>query len=211
MKSTVTVTGFGQASAPADSMLVQLGVHGEGTDVATALDVAGEALPRVTAALRSAGVADRDMTTTGISVDERYDHQKNRQTGYVCRNQLRVVLRDLSGSGRLLRDVATAGGDALRIHSVSLQIVDGRDLAGAARAGAFADARRQAEQYAQLAGASLGQVLDVHDGAAPEARAYGSGAFGRSAVLYSAASSVPIEAGDLSEHASVTVRWELLR
>jgi uncharacterized protein YggE len=165
----------------------------------------------VTAALRSAGVADRDMTTTGISVDERYDHQKNRQTGYVCRNQLRVVLRDLGGSGRLLRDVAAAGGDALRIHSVSLQIVDGRDLAGAARAGAFADARLQAEQYAQLAGATLGRVLDVHDGAAPEARAYGSGAFGRSAVLQSRASSVPIEAGDLSEHAGVTVRWELLR
>lgn len=205
----MTVSGYGQASAPADSMRVHIGVQGAGNDVATALDAASEALPRVTAALRAGGVADREMTTASISVDERYDHQKNRQTGYVCRNQLHVVLRDLAGSGRLLRDVAAAGGDALRVHSVSLQIADVTELAVQARQAAFAHARAQAEQYAQLAGARLGDVLNVHDGAVPEPRARGNGAFGRTFVASSQA--VPIEAGELSEHAAVVVRWELLR
>lgn len=211
MKPTVTVTGFGRASARADSMLVHLGVQGEGNDVATALDAASEALPRVIAALRSGGVSDRDLATNSISVDERYDHQKNRQSGYVCRNELRVVLRDLTGSGRLLRDVATAGGDALRIHGVSLQIADVSTLAVQARHAAFTHARLQSEQYAQLARARLGEVLDVHDGARPEPRGYGSGAFSRSATPQSAALGVPIEAGELSEQATVTVCWELLR
>lgn len=210
MKPTVTVTGFGRASARADSMLVHLGVQGEGNDVATALDAASEALPRVIAVLRAGGVADRDLATNSISVDERYDHQKNRQNGYVCRNQLRVVLRDLSGSGRILRDVATAGGDALRIHGVSLQIADVTTLAVQARHAAFTHARLQAEQYAQLARARLGEVLDVHDGASPTPRGY-SGAFPRSASYESAAVGVPVEAGELSEQATVTVSWELLR
>lgn len=207
MKQTVTVSGFGEASAPADSMQVQLGVQGEGDDVATALDAASEALPRVTAALRAGGVSDRDLATTSISIEERYDHHKDRQSGYICRNQLRVVLRDLGGSGRLLRDVATAGGDALRIHNVSLQIADVSDLAVRARAAAFAHARLQAQQYAELAGARLGDALAVRDGASPQPRSYGGNAFaraGRPAL-------VPVEAGELSEQATVTVRWQLLR
>lgn len=211
MKSTVTVTGFGRVSARADSMLVHLGVQGEGDDVATALDAAGQALPRVTAALRAGGVADRDLATTSISVEERYDHSKNRQSGYVCRNELRVVLRDLSASGRLLRDVATAGGDALRIHGVSLQIADVSTLAVQARHAAFTHARLQAEQYAQLARARLGEVLDLHDGASPVPSGYGVGTWSRSVSYQAAEAGVPVEAGELSEQATVTVCWELLR
>lgn len=210
MKPIVTVTGFGQASARADSMLVHLGVQGEGDDVATALDAASVALPRVTAALRSGGVADRDIATASISVDERYDQEMNQQNGYVCRNELRVVLRDLSGSDRLLRAVATAGGDALRIHSVSLQIADVAMLAVQARHAAFTHARLQAEQYAQLARARLGEVLEVHDGAGPRPSDGARGSVRQSRAL-GVAFSVPVEAGELSEQATVAVSWELLR
>lgn len=214
MKQTVTVSGFGVASAPADSMLVRLTVRGEGADVATALDAASTALPRVTAALRAGGVGDRDLATTSISVGEHYDHRKDEQTGYVCRNHLRVLLRDVAGSGRLLRDVATAAGDALRIDDVSLQIVDISDLAVRARQAAFEHARLQADQYAKLAGTRLGEVVSVRDGGGSRGNDHivnlADGAASARGGMEGAAA-LPVEAGELNEQTMVIVCWQLLR
>ena len=81
-----------------------------------------------------------------------------------------------------------------------------RSLAATARERAFADARARAEQYADLAGRTLGEVALVEEGGGP-----GSDPFPVARIAAGSLSmeSVPVEPGLRSVAAAVTVRWGL--
>lgn len=59
--------------------------------------------------------------------------------------------------------IVRAGGDATRINGVSYSIEDDSALVRDARERAFHDARDRAEQYAQLSGLRLGQVIAISE------------------------------------------------
>ncbi len=206
MANTVTVTGFGTAAAVPDVLHVRLSADGTGPDVATALDAASDALASVLAALDAARVDPQDRGTASLSVEERWGREGER-LGMVCSQSLQIVLRDVPRSGEILRAIAGAGGNALRIGSVSLAISDPAPLLVRAREAAFADARARAERFAELAGRPLGAVDTILEGSgAPdsgrwEVQAAAAQSFGRS---------VPIESGQQTVRAAVTVTWNLL-
>ena len=59
------------------------------------------------------------------------------------------------------------GGDAARVHGLEFVVGDRATVAAAAREAAWRDAEARAGQYATLAGAALGPVLEVRDAPAP--------------------------------------------
>ena len=124
--------------------------------------------------------------------------------GYDVVQSLSVKLRDMSEAGAAISDAAEAGGDATRISGVSFDIEDNGDLLRQARNASFADAKAKAEQYARLAGRTLGRVASVNEGST-----------GGGPVPYpvaardAAAGSVPIAAGSQQVSVSSTVVWEL--
>ncbi|HET8971336.1 MAG TPA: SIMPL domain-containing protein, partial [Candidatus Nanopelagicales bacterium] len=92
------------------------------------------------------------------------------------------------------------GGPVARIDSLTFGISEPAQAQAQARAAAFADARRRAEQYADLAGRTLGAVVQVVEGGAevipvPRAR------------VMAASASMPVEGGEQSVSASVRVHW----
>ncbi len=102
---------------------------------------------------------------------------------------------------------ADAAGDAARIRSVAFALSDGAAPAAAAREAAFADARRQAEQYAGLTGDGLGAVLHLSDdpSSAPRAEVHFAARVGSAAPAGPA-----MEPGEQTVTARVTVEWELV-
>ena len=102
----------------------------------------------------------------------------------------------------MLALIVSTGGDATRINSVSYSIADDSQLVKDARSRAFNDAKNRAEQYAQLSGLRLGQVLSISEatGSAPPPRR-------RAAARHAAA--VPLEPGQQTVSFSVTAVWEL--
>ena len=80
-----------------------------------------------------------------------------------------MKIRNLGSASQTLALIVTTGGDATRINSVSYSIDDDSQLVKDARTRAFDDAKDRAEQYAELAGLTLGKVISISEvaGGAP--------------------------------------------
>ncbi len=204
MSEHVEVTGGGTATAVPDVVVLDARVQAEAPDVATAL---AHASSRVTGALEAAadhGVAERDRRTTGMGVNPRWDREGQGVVGYTAHHTVRLVVRDRDRVGVVIAAMAGAAGDAFGLDAVSLEVADPQPLLVRAREAAFQDARSRADQFASLAGRQLGPVLRVTEGGGSEPPVP---RFARAAM--DVAGGIPVEAGESSVTATVTVRFGL--
>jgi uncharacterized protein YggE len=160
----ITVSGTGTVSGTPDTLRLGMGVSVSGRTVSDALDAANKAANSVLTALRGHGVADKDLQTSGLSIQPRYDDSDSRKiTGYEVSESLTAVLREIRTAGATISAAADAGGDATRINSVDLDLSDTGDLVTAARDKAFDAAKKKAQQYARKAGVDLGHVVSISE------------------------------------------------
>jgi uncharacterized protein YggE len=210
----LTVVGEGRVEAPPDTALISLGVVSEAETAGAALSANSQSMARILETLKGAGIAPRDLQTSGLSVEPRYSQPPRdydgsqpfepRIVGYSVRNSVALRIRDLAQVGTLLDTVVSLGANT--VSGPIFTVEEPTALEDAARREAIADARRKAELYAEAAGVPLGPLLRVEEG-------YGSGpqpvpmlAMARDMA---AAPPVPIEAGELSFAAQVSVTWGL--
>lgn len=205
----VTVSGSGQASGTPDVVRVTVGVSVVRDTVDEALDAANASTERVLAALDDAGVAAEDRQTRDFSIFPQYGGETSdgspRITGFTVSNLVEAKIRDVDRVGGILTAVADAGGDDTRIQGVRFALEDDSEQVAAARRAAFADARARAEQYAELAGVSLGGLIGITDVSVSSPRSVDE--FAAEAAAADAA--VPIEPGTQQVVVTVTVRWAL--
>ncbi|MFK0001488.1 SIMPL domain-containing protein [Paenarthrobacter sp. NPDC090522] len=208
MKRTITVTGTASAKAAPDLVTLTLGVETRRDSAAQAYSDAGHAAGAVAASLRQAGVADVDLQTSGLSLRADLvwvEGQGQKVSGYIASTNLLVAIRSQADAPAALAAAVAAGGDDIRINGIGQGFSDASRVTAAAQEAAWADAERRAQQYAQLAGARLGSVVTVSQQPTPGAPV----PVGGMARAY-AAEAMPVEAGESSVTASVTVEWELL-
>ncbi len=210
--ATVGVTGNGYLVGNPDVLQVRIGTTRTAKDVSAAIEGSNARMRKVQAVLRSGGVEPRDIRTT--SFDVRSSYSKKYRGYYVSSLQLTVTIRDLKRAGGLISAAAAAGGNATRVYGISYQIEDQAALLREARDAAFADARAQAEQYAKLAGRTLGRVRTIGNSSIETYNdsEYLTQVSAKSAKASSAAapaSDVPLSAGSQGVSASQDVVWEL--
>jgi uncharacterized protein YggE len=148
-------------------------------------------------------VAPPMPTSTPVYVDPK---DQNAPNGFDVFETLAVTIRNLSDAGATISDAAAAGGDATRINGVSFAVDDRAALLHQARDAAFADAKAKAEQYAKLAGRSLGKVSMITEGQSNDG---GGVVYPMERSAMSAGSPVPIAAGSQDVTLTTTVTWEL--
>ncbi|MEY3309260.1 MAG: hypothetical protein RLZZ413_3298, partial [Pseudomonadota bacterium] len=102
----ITVTGEGSVEAKPDMATVTLGVTTEGTTAAEAMAANAVQLGAVLEQLRAAGIEDRDLQTSGLSLNPNWQQPQGEMTprivGYLAMNQLTVRVRDLEALGGVL-------------------------------------------------------------------------------------------------------------
>lgn len=200
-KRTITVIGTGTAAVTPDVVRLDLRIGHDAEDVAAALSGASAGLTAASRIVRAQGVADADLRTLGADIHQRFDRE-GQPSGFTAQQRLRVTVRDVESVGAILAATAAELGNALLVDQVALDVADRSEGLGRARDGAYADARAKAEQYAALAGASLGSVAEVAEsGATPMARP--------AMAMREMAMAMPVETGDQELSASVMVRWLL--
>jgi len=202
----ITVTGEGRVEVPPDMATVSLGVTTEAATAAAAMAANSDELARVLERLRGAGIADRDLQTSSLSLNPNWHHGQGADTpriiGYVASNQLTVRVRDLASLGGVLDAVVKDGANTL--NGVSFGLTDPAPLLAEARRRAVADARARAELLVEAAGVGLGPVEAITEG----------GASGGFPPMYRGApiameAAVPMAEGELSISAAVTVVWQI--
>ncbi len=166
----ILVSGEGSAALVPDMATLALTVTREGPTASEALAANNEAMAQVMAALRQAGVADKDLQTSQFNISPRYariDHratsedQGPRIVAYQVRNGLTVRVQDIGRVGELL-DTAVRQG-----VNEGGQITFGNTDPGAAidmaRRQAMQDALARARVLAEAAGVKTGQILEIHE------------------------------------------------
>jgi uncharacterized protein YggE len=206
---TISVTGLGEVTATPDIAHVTVGVRTVAKTARAALSENSTTMAAVLDALRSRGIADRDMRTTNVSLHPRWrtDVKENGTraqvlTGYEATNLLRVTCRDLSKLGELLDALVGAGANDMR--GISFDVDDRVKLMDEARAIAVHNARANAELYAREAGVSLGAVLSISEAGVltPTHRT-------RAMAEMAVAASVPIAGGEQKISVSISVTFAI--
>ena len=201
----ITVTGEGVVDGIPDIASLSLGVTTLGDTAAGAMAANTKALRAVMARLMAAGIADRDMQTTNLSIAPNwsgYDSgQRQRIDGYTATNQLTVRIRALDGLGTVL-DAAIQDG-ANTLNGLSFGLSEPRPAMDAARKAAVADARARATLLVEAAGATLGRIVSITEG----------GGYSQPQPMFrqaaEASGAVPVAAGEVATSASVTSVFEI--
>src|SRR3954471_19935046 len=157
------VVATGEARRVPDIATIGAGVVTTAPTAAAALEQNSRQMASVLAALKRAGIADRDIQTSSVSLfpDYRQDGTAPPQiTGYRASNEVSVRFRDIAATGRIL-DVLVAQG-ANQINGPNLTIENSDSAMDEARTKALA-ARARAELYARALGKRVTRVLDVSE------------------------------------------------
>jgi uncharacterized protein YggE len=200
----IEVVGTGLVSGTPDTALLNMSVQATASAVNDAMSEMTADMNRVLAALRGDGVPDRDIATSGLSLNQNYGPQ-GAPDGYQASESVTVKLHPLSSAGKAIADAVAAGGSDARLDGISLDFSDDSAMVRAARAQAFAQARAEAQQYAALAGRPLGAVESITEQFAnpvPQPMTYQGAVAGTSAA-------VPVNPGTQQVSVSVQVIWAL--
>lgn len=203
---TITVTGDGVSDIAPDLASLSLGVTTTGATAAEALAANSAALAAMLAQLKAAGVEDRDIQTSNLSVNPNWTSYDSSSSGpkiadFTAMNMVTVKIRKLEGLGAVL-DAAVSDG-ANTVNGLTFGLQDPRPAMDAARTAAVEDAAAKAALMATAAGVTLGPIQSISE----------SAGYGGPAPMYkdaaASAAPVPVEAGSLSMTASVTVVWQI--
>jgi uncharacterized protein YggE len=203
--ATITARGTGEVIGVPDVLHLNLSVETRATTATEALADDSRRTQAVLDRLEAAGVAKRDLQTTGLSLSPVYDDEGQRITAYQASNAVAVTLRDLDRAGEVIDAAATVAGDAARLYGLQFAIDDTSELYAQARMDAVRRAATQARQLARASGVELGAIRSIRE--EPAGRqplpTYDTGASGAARLA------VPLEPGTQELRLQVTVVYEI--
>jgi hypothetical protein len=204
---SISVTGTGRVTLSPDVADIRLGVTVARRTVKAARDDAATAMAAVIAALKHAGVADADLTTSTLSLQPQYDYSSNggapRLVGYQFSNGVTAIVRHLDTVGDAIDGAIAAGATSL--DGVTFRVDDETKAEAQARSAAMADAKTKADALAAAAGVAISGVISIAETIAPTPYPMPYAAFD------SAAKSVPtpIQPGTSEVTVSVNVVYRI--
>lgn len=160
----LTLTATAEVARTPDIADVSAGVVTEAATAGAAMQDNAAAMTKVVAALRRAGVAERDIQTAGISLSPRYRYDQNQPpvlVGYQASNSVSVRLRKLADSGRIIDTLVTAGAN--QVSGPSFRLDQPEAALDEARAAAVRKARGRADIYAAAAGLRVLRIVSISE------------------------------------------------
>jgi uncharacterized protein len=192
----VTALGNGSANVTPDRASFAFGTVSQARTAAAALAASSQAVERVIAALRNAGVARADIQTADVSLSPRMNDSGETIVGYTASNTVSAVIRRLGDAGAVID--AAVGAGANQVSGPNLLASDQDAAYRNALRAAVANARGRAEALASAAGVTLGRITAVSES---------GGAFPAAGGTRETA--VPIEPGTQKIEAMVSVTFEV--
>jgi uncharacterized protein YggE len=207
--AAISVTGEASISAPPDLAQIDAGVASDAKTAREASEANNAAMGKVLAALKGAGIDEKDYQTSRLSLQPQYANRPGYSgsaptaiVGYRASNRVTVKLHDVAKVASVIDTVVAAGAND--IGNINFSVSQVSKLLDDARDKAVADARRKAEIYAKAAGVTLGAPLGISEGGAP-APVFRA----KMAMSMATAAPVPIAQGEETLSVSVSVTWAI--
>ncbi len=205
--TTLTLTAEAAVEAAPDVADIGAGVMTQAVEANAALSANAERMSKVVAALRKAGVADRDIQTSGLNLQPQYRYEPNQTpvlVGYQANNRVSVTLRDLRQAGKIIDTLVAQGAN--QIDGPTFRIDKPEPLMDKARADAVRIGKARAELYAQAAGMRVKRIASMSEqgGFRP-----GPMPAGRMVAMEMKAADSPVEPGEVRLAVTLAMVFEL--
>lgn len=205
----VELSVFESVQVAPDLATIGAGVSSDAPTASEALRQNSAEMQKVIARIKTLGIAEKDIQTTGINLNARYDYDQDTQKqvfrGYQAANRVSIILRKIDETGRVL-DVLVAAG-ATDLSGPAFGIDDVQPAVDTARTRAMARAAAQAKSYAAMLGYAGARVLSITESMS------GSGPMPQMAKVQASAdfATLPsVQPGMVSTGINVTVSYELV-
>lgn len=210
-EAVITVFGEGHSEVAPDMAILSFSVVKDAKTAREALDANNKAMADVLNALKSGGIAENDLQTSGFAVNPQYQYPDNNDggnrppvlIGYQVANSLTIKVRDLSKLGEIIDQSVTLGVN----QGGSIQFTNDKPEATIteARKQAVADAVSKAKVLSEAAGVSLGRIVEISENSSrPEPMP-----MMRTMAKEYAADAVPIATGENSYNVTVNVTFAI--
>ena len=209
--TTLSLSAYGETRIAPDMATITLGVTSDGPTAAAALQANSAKMTQVVAALRRAGIPERDIQTSGLSLSPQYVYVENRPprlNGYQAANQVTITVRDLTRLGPTLDATVAAGANT--VAGIGFGLQDPAAAENAARQAAVRALQAKAKLYAAATGYRINRLVNLSEGGGytPEAP---QPMMDRRVMLAAAPQQTPVSPGELNVRIDISGLYELTR
>ena len=208
-EARLNLSATGEVRIIPDQASVSAGVVTEARTAAEALRANARRMQGVFDALERAGVAERDIQTSQLSVSPVYSRPGSQTggspqiTGYSARNTVTALVREIDGVGPAIDALFEAGANTL--NGVSFSSSDADAAEAEARRRAVAELHALRDLYAEAAGFGIVRLVSFSEsgGYAPQPVMMARG------MALEDAGATPIAGGELVVRATVNASWQI--
>jgi len=209
-KRTINVSGSGKVNASPDIAYITLGVLTQNADAKTAQADNAAIMDKVIAAVKAAGVDEKDIKTVSYSIQPTYKYDKDTYesyiTGYSVNNSVQVTVRDILKTGNVI-DAAVQNGANIS-GSIAFGLSDYDKYYNEALKNAINNAKGKAKTIAETLGVSVSVPVTVTESGGgyytPIYRNYNLVAADEKAADVS----TPVSSGTIEVSANVSMTYE---
>ncbi|MEQ8410780.1 MAG: SIMPL domain-containing protein [Erythrobacter sp.] len=207
----IELSVYESITAEPDIVTIGAGVTTQAPTAVEAMRQNAREMTRVIERIKTLGVDEKDIQTTGINLSARYDYDReNREQvfrGYSVSNRVSVKLRDIEGTGKALDALVEAG--ATDISGPNFGLEDDAAVRDEARMRAVQRAGARARAYAAMLGYDGVEVLRINE------TIRGRGPSPANAMRSMDAESVqvsatPVQPGIVETGVSISITYELV-
>jgi uncharacterized protein YggE len=210
--TTLNLSAYGESRVAPDMATISLGVQNQAPTAAQAIRDNANKMSRVIAALKKAGLTDREIQTSNLSLNPQYVYQENlppRLTGYQASNQVTVTVHELSRVGQMVDATVDAGADT--VGGISFGIDKPRQAEDAARLDAVASLNAKADLYAKAMGYRIVRLVTMSEGGGYNPSPPPMPMYAMAASKREMDSSTQVAPGEMKVRVDVSATYELAR
>ncbi len=208
---TITVAAEGKTTVTPDLAQSSFSVLSRGKNPQDLADGNNQKISAVVAFLKTEGLADKDIATTGYNLSPDYQYDSNTQrnfiTGYTLTQTVTVKMRDFKKVPEIIGGLTPLGVN--EIGGINFTVENPERFLAIARADAFMKAQAKANEMAGENGLRIGRVLNLGESSSPVPIPYYGGMSLRAEAAPQAIAPPTIEPGTQEVTDNVTLTYEL--
>lgn len=208
---TISVDGTSVIKATPDRATVNISIESTGKDAKEASAQNAIIMNKIQRDILALAITKDNIKTTNYNlypVYNRKDNGRQEIIGYSVSNQITVTVDNIDLVGNIIDTAINAGAN--NINSVEFSLKDPEAYKDKVLVQAINDAKRKADIIAKTLGKNVVNVVSVNsNNSYIEAKTFNSLMYARAAADSAVGASSPIQAGDISVKANVSIVFEI--
>jgi len=161
----LSVSAQAESKRVPDVATISAGVVTQAADANGAMRANAAQMDKVMAQIKAAGVAERDIQTSGVNLNPQYKYIENQNPtiiGYQASNNVNLKIRDIGKLGKVLDSLVASGAN--QINGPTFEIDQPEPAYDEARRAALDKAQARAQMYAKALGMQVRRIVSISEG-----------------------------------------------